>query len=212
MFDYDQGLDGFLEFIQKLQLTGKFTDGKGGEEQLKNVRLVRAPGIALKADVQDKAVSAGGTVTYPVTAGNCTDVPQDVRLSFAKYGWETMAAAVAPAKLELAPGASAKCEVTVRLPANGLAPGGHETQTLLATGGDGAAPAKLNFVTACDVLRPSILHTPQGWEAVREKVNRYVWAEREADKYVQTAEGWQVPPAATPEQWTGSPQHHAYVV
>ncbi len=211
MFDYNQSQGAFLEFIQKLQLTGKFADGKGGEVQLKNVRLVRAPGMALEADVRGKSVGLGETATYPVTVGNCTDVPQEVELSIVKCGWETMAASVTPAQLKLTPGASVTCEVSVRLPVQGIAPGGHETQTLLATSSDGAAPAKLNFITACDVQRPSILHTPQGWAAVRDNVKHHDWAKKAEEKNVATAKGWQVPQAATPEQWPHSPQHHAYV-
>ncbi|HZI31944.1 MAG TPA: hypothetical protein VFF11_06365, partial [Candidatus Binatia bacterium] len=199
------------EFIQQMQLSGKFADGKGGEVQLKNVRLVRAPGIALEADVRGKSVEPGETAMYPVTVGNCSDVPQDVTLSFVKYGWETMSASVSPAEIKLAPGASAVCEVTVQLPEKGIAPGGHETQTLLATGSDEAAPAKVNFITACDVQRPGIQHTARGWAAVREKVKHYDWAKKEEEKYAKTAEDWQVPQAATPEQWTYGMQHHAYV-
>ena len=211
MFDYDKSQGAFLEFIQRLQFAGKFTDGKDGDVRLKDVRLVRAPGIALDADIQGKAAPQGGTATYPVTVGNCSDTPQEVKLSFVKYGWEAMFSSVEPAEFKLAPRASATCYVSVRLPTNSISPGGHETQTLLAVGSDRVAPAKLNFVTACDVSRPGILHTPQGWAAVRGKVKHYDWARTEEANYVETAEDWPVPQAATPAQWSHSPQHHAYV-
>jgi hypothetical protein len=211
-FDFDKGKRAFLEFIQKLRLTGKMAGGKNGGVQLKNVRLIRAPSIALEAEARGKAVPAGETATYQVTVGNCTDHPQDVKLQFEKYGWEVMTATVKPSELKLAPGAAATCEVSVRLPENGIAPGGHETQTLLATGGgDGTPPAKLKFITACDVTRPSILHTAEGWAQVRQNARDYSWAKAQAGNYVKAAEAWHVPEAATPEQWAHDPQGHPYV-
>ncbi len=211
-FDYDQSQSAFLEFIQALRLNGKFADGKNGKVSLKDVRLVRAPGIALDAIVQGKSVPAGAIANYEVVVGNCTDVPQTIALHFEKYGWETMAVSVAPSELTVSPGATAKCIVSVRVPQSGVPPGGHEIQTLLATGiSDGAPFATLQFITACDVSRPCILLTPQGWEAVREKVKHYAWAKTQAGQYVAAADAWQVPEAATPEQRAHDPQGHPYV-
>lgn len=212
LFDYDKSLSAFLEFVQKLELTGKFADGKRGEVELKDVRLVRAQSLALEAVVRGMSVPVGGTAKYDVTVGNCTEAAQNVTLSFEKYGWEVMTASVEPSQFILAPGATAECTVSVSLPADGVPPGGHETQTLLASGnGPGASPAKLEFITARDVPRPSILLTAQGWNEVREKAKRYDWARAQAEEYVKAAEDWRVPEAATPEQRAHDPQGHAYV-
>lgn len=211
-FDYDKARSAFLEFIQQVELTGKFTDGKSGEVKLKDVRLVRAPTIALDAAVTGKAVADGGTAGYEVTVGNCTDGPRDVLLHFERYGWETMTAFVEPSRLTLAPGATATCQVTVQLPEGRIPPGGHETQTLLATAnGNGSACAKLDLITARNVARPGILLTPRGWDAVRQKAERYDWAKSQAREDIAAAEDWQVPEAATPEQRARDPQGHPYV-
>jgi hypothetical protein len=210
LFDFDKGRCAFLEFIQKLQLAGKFADGKTGQVNLKDIRLVRASAIALNAAVQGKSVPAGGTANYEVTVGNCTEVPQNVTLNFEKYGWEALAASVEPAYLELAPGATANVEVSVRVPENGIPPGGHETQTLLAAAG-GVPLQKLEFITARDVPRPGILLTPKGWDDVREKVKNYDWAKAQELDYIKSADAWQVPEAATPEQRAHDPQGHPYV-
>ncbi|HEY1661671.1 MAG TPA: hypothetical protein VGI03_04570 [Verrucomicrobiae bacterium] len=210
-FDYDKSQGAFLEFIQALRLSGKFAAGGNGEVKLKDVRLVSAPGIALSAMVQGISVPAGGTASYEMIVGNCTDVPQTVALHFDKYGWETMTPSVTPSDLTLSPGAMAKCMVSVHVPKSGVPPGGHETQTLLATGSDDLPPAKLEFITARDVSRPSILLTSQGWDDVREKAKHYGWAKEEADQYVEAAESWQVPEVATPEQRAHDPQGHPYV-
>lgn len=207
-FDYDKSCGAFLHFIQRLRLNGRFANGlAGGEVGLKDVRLVRAPGIALDTAVRGKAASPGGAVRYNVTVGNCTDTRQQVRLQFRKYGWEAMPASVEPSALELAPGATAQCKVTVEVPKN-TPTGGHETQTLLAIGNDGNSE-KLKFITACDVPHPFLLHTAEGWAKVRTNVVKYAWAKQDAEGYIRTAEDWQVPEAARPPHNISS--GHKYV-
>jgi hypothetical protein len=194
IFDFEKGRSAFLQFISEFRLAGKFADGKGGAVKLRNVRLVRALGISLAAEIRGKSVQPGKTATYDVTVGNCTDSPQDVALSFEKFGWEAMAASVEPSHLKLAPRESAAVIVSVRLPKSGIPPGGHEQQQLLAA--SGLAPQQIEFITARDVAHPSIQLTPTGWEEVREKVKKYDWARREQERYVRAAETWGVPLAA----------------
>jgi hypothetical protein len=194
-FDFEKGCPAFLQFISELRLSGKFADGTNGAIQFKNPRLVRAPGIALGADVRGKSVLAGESATYDVTVANCTDSPREVTFSFEKYGWEVMSSSVEPAHLTLAPGATTRVTVSVRVPNNGIPPGGHERQQLFAVAGD-LPLERLEFITACDVIRPSIQLTPSGWDEVRDKVKKYDWAKREQESYVRTAETWQVPLAA----------------
>src|ERR1035437_8204746 len=213
VFDYNKGQGSFLKFIQALRLKANAADGKpgGSEVRLKNIRLTRAASIALETPVRGKAVRAGGTASYEVMVGNCTDAPQEVNLSFEKYGWETMAAAIAPARLKLAPGASAACVVTVRVPEDGIPAGGHERQKLVALAGDSPV-AELELITARDVPRPSIQHTVQGWNEVREKVKKYDWAKKSQEEdYVKPAGLWVVPEVATPEQRAHGPEQHPYV-
>jgi hypothetical protein len=56
-----------------------------------------------------------------------------------------------------------------------------------------------------------VLHTPEGWRAVREKVKKCDWAREAQANYVKTAEEWQVPEASTPEQRARGPENHPYV-
>ncbi len=193
-FDLNEGQKALLWFVREVRLAGEFADGKSGEIQLRNVRLTRAPGISLDTPLRGKAAQAGKTVSYEVTVGNCTNLPQQVGLSFEKKGWEVMEAAVEPARLNLAPGGTAHCTVSVTVPER-VGAGGHERQKLIATGQGGAAPpGVLELVTARDVPRPFILHTAKGWDDVREKVKRYGWAKKSQDEeYVKAAEGWKVP-------------------
>lgn len=212
VFDFKKSQGGGLEFVQTLQLSAKFVDGKEGELKLKNIRLVRAPVIALDAPACGKAAPAGTTVHYVVTVTNCTDRPQTVKLLLEKYGFEAMPVSVEPEQLPLAPGAFTKVMVSVTIPKEGIPPGGHESQKLIAVGnGDGAALAKLELVTACDVPRPSIQMTAQGWAEVRDKVKHYEWAKRAQDDFIKAADAWQVPQVATPEEKAKNSEGHIYV-
>jgi len=212
LFDFDKTQIAFLQFIQKLRLTGIFTDGKpDGDVQLKNIRLTMAPVIALKAEVLGRAVQAGGTAHYEVTVGNCTDSAQEVVLSIRKDIWGTMITAVEPAQVRLAPGATTSCMVSVQVPQGGVPPGGHESQELVASGNGGTPLAKLSFITARDVPRPSILHTPEGWANVRTNVAKYDWARKAQDDYVKAADQWRVPDAAVPPDNFSAAEKHAFV-
>jgi hypothetical protein len=203
-FDFNKGQPGFLHYIRGLQFAGKFTDGASGVVKLKNVRLIRARDIALDAPVRGKAVVAGGTTRYEVTVSNCTESPQVVKLGFEKYGWEAFPAMVEPAQLTLAPGATGTCVVSVNVPA-GVPAGGHERQKLTA------GSTTLELITACDVPRPHILMTRQGWDEIRAKVQKYDWAREGQAEYVKTADEWKVPEVATPEQRAKAPENHPYV-
>jgi hypothetical protein len=190
-----------LGFIQRLSLSAP------AEVQLRDVRLTRAPALDLSADVCGRAVAAGGEARYDVTVTNCTDEPQDVMLAFENVGWQAMTAVVDPPRVSLPAGATANCTVTVHVPTDVVPPGGHETQTLLASAGV-AVPARLPLVTARDVDGPSILHTAAEWDAVRANVRQYDWARAGQADIVRDADRWTVPQAAVPpHNWSEAEQH-----
>jgi hypothetical protein len=162
------------------------------------VRVVKAPVVSLESEVCGKSTAQNGSVEYAVTVGNCTDTKQSVVLSFVKYGWEEMTAAVEPAALSLAPGETRGVKVRVAI-SDRVPPGGHETQVLQAIGnGDAAEAAQLKFITTSEVPHPFILHTPERWREVREKAAKYPWARERADEIIKTATEWQVPQIADP--------------
>jgi hypothetical protein len=214
-FDYKKGQPAFLHFIQQLQIEINPVGGKQAPASvgIRSIKLVKADSISLESAIQGKAVEAGGVASYEVRVGNCTESPKQVRLDFEHYGWDVMTASVAPRELTLAPGATALCKVSVSVPNEGVPPGGHETQKLIAlSAGAGNPISRLDLVTARDVPRPSILHTVQGWDEVREKVKNYDWAKKsQEENYVKLAETWQVPEAATPEGRAHGPEGHPYI-
>jgi hypothetical protein len=137
-------------------------------------------------------------VEYDVTVGNCAAAKQSVTLSLVKHGWEEMVSSVEPDSFSLAPGETRAVKVRVKI-SDRVPPGGHEEQVLQATAnGDAANAAQLKFITTSEVPHPFLVHTPERWREVREKIAKYPWARERADEIIKTASDWQVPPIADP--------------
>ena len=197
-FDFEQANYSFLKFVKEFSVAGKLTNGAPAKFELRNVRVVKAPVVALEAEIRGKWAPQNDGVEYDVAVGNCTDVRQSVTLSFVKYGWEEMTAGVEPTALQLAPGETRSVKVRIAI-SDRVPPGGHETQVLQAiANGDAANAAQLKFFTTSEVPHPFILHTPERWQAVREKTANYPWAKERADEIIKTATEWRVPPIADP--------------
>jgi hypothetical protein len=188
-----------LEFVQRLTLSGPGV-------RVREVRLTRGSGLALDADVRGASVDAGGTARYAVTVFNCTDDPQAVTLAPEHVGWQSMAVTVDPPSLVLAAGAAGECHVSVQVPIDGVPPGGHEAQTLVATAA--SASAELPLVTARQLPHPYLVHTAPEWESIRGNVKRYAWAAAGQAEYVRAAERWTVPqPLLPPDNYSATERH-----
>jgi hypothetical protein len=198
-FSFEQARYSLLKFIQEIRIAVRVADGsKGGTLTLRRARIIRAPGVALDTEVRGKSAASPGFVEYPVQVTNCTSQPQSVTLSFELHGWQAMAATVEPAAMQLAPGQTQTCQVRVKIPGN-VPPGGHEKQLLLAVpNGDAAKASRLSLVTAAELPHPYILHTPERWREVKEKVARHPWAKAAQDDLVKIADDWKVPEIAKP--------------
>ena len=196
-FQFDQAGYAFLKDVKEFALSASFTDGEPGEKlRLRNVQVIAAPAVSLASEIRGAAAPKGGTVTYAVQVGNCTDTPQSVALNFVHYGWEVMDATVAPANLRLAPGESRAVTVQVKV-SERVTAGGHEEQVLQAiANGEAATASRLRFITTSELPHPYILHTAAGWQEVREHVARYVWATDSQADIVKRAAAWRVPEVA----------------
>jgi hypothetical protein len=198
-FQFDQAGFAFLKFVKEFKLDAKFTDGRPVEKiQLRNVRVIKAPAVALECDVRGKAAPQNGVVEYAVSVGNCTDAPQSVTLNLVRYGWEEMVSSVEPGSLRLAPGERRTVKLTVKI-SDRVPPGGHETQVLQAiANGDAATATQLKFITTSELPHPYIFHTAARWQEVREKVAKYDWAQAAQADFVKRADTWKVPAIADP--------------
>src|SRR5450756_545605 len=123
-FDFEQANYGFLKFVKEVTVAAR-ADGQPVKFQLRNVRVIKAPVVALEAGVRGKSTPQNGSVEYEVAVGNCSTEKQSVTLSFVKYGWAEMTAGVVPDSLQLAPGESRTVAVHVNV-SDRVPPGGHE--------------------------------------------------------------------------------------
>lgn len=198
-FQFDQAGFAFLKSVKEFKIAARFTDGSPvGKFQVRNVRVIKAPAVALECDVRGKAAPQNGVVEYEVRVGNCTDTPQPVTLKFVRYGWEEMVSTIEPGSLQLAPGGSRTVKLTVKI-SDRVPPGGHEEQVLQAiANGDAATATRLKFITTSEVPHPYILHTAARWQEVRDKVAKYDWAKDALADIVKKAGAWQVPEVAKP--------------
>ena len=188
-----------MRFGKGCTIAAHFPGGAAaGSIQLRDMRMVRAPAVALQCEVRGKAATQNATVSYEVEVSNCTDEPQAVALSFIRYGWETMDATVEPAALRLAAGETQTVMVRVKV-SDRVPPGGHERQILQAIpNGNAALSRQISFITTRELTHPYILHTAARWQEVRDKVQRYPWAKAGQNAYLRLAEKWIVPEVAKP--------------
>ncbi|MNB76896.1 Heparinase II/III-like protein [compost metagenome] len=193
-FNDVKALSGKWKFVRSVTLTASW-NGSGAEAavMVKRIQLIRRPAVYVSTPVYSKAVPAGGTAAYTLTILNCTGDVQPVMLSCEKYGWEAMDVHIEPELCVLQPGKSGKVTVYVHVPEQ-IAPGGHEELKLTAVpGGRGDQAETLTLTTLCELPRPFIKHTEEGWDEVRENIRKHGWMRELMNKvYEQRAEQWEL--------------------
>ncbi|WP_372772887.1 hypothetical protein [Mangrovibacterium sp.] len=192
LFDLTEGQKGeTLQAVKKLVIT--VDSPQNPTIPIRNVQVTKGELIYVDAPIKGKSVGGGGKVEYEVEVGNTSSEEQYVQFSFSKYGWESMEAVVEPVGVELMPNQIKKCKVIVDVPAK-LPEGVREKQVLKAIpNGKGSAAATLQFTTAVKVPFPNIFFTPDEWQKVRDKIEKYKWAKEQALEYDQRAQRWLVP-------------------
>jgi hypothetical protein len=197
-FDTPEANTAYLKYVKEFRVAAKWSDGTPANLRLRNVCVIKAPQVALAAEVCGRPATPEQPAEYEVTVGNCTGEAQSVVLAMARYGWEEMAASVEPAALRLAPGESRTVKVRVTV-SDRIPPGGHEQQVLQAIGnGNAAGAATLKFITTRELPHPYVLHTPARWREVRAKAAGYDWARAAQANIARKAAAWQVPEVAQP--------------
>ena len=68
--------------------------------------------------------------------------------------------------------------VTDRVP-----PGGRERQKIVALA-NGQLGGEIEFITARRLPHPYLVHTPERWQAVRDKIRDHEWAKKAAQHYL----------------------------
>lgn len=180
-----------LESVKTFSLAGSFADGSEGVIKLRNLKLVKADSLHMQSEIRSASGKGGEQVVYELRVENCSEQAQSVTLSRSVRGREVMDTGIVPSSFVLQPGEVRLCEVTVTV-SERVAPGGRETQTLLATA-NGKAAGQIEYITAAHLPHPYLIHDQEGWDAVREKAETVAWAKKEAAKYIEKADAWQAP-------------------
>ncbi len=179
--------------MYKLKTLELKVDGSGGELFIGNVRLLKGYKFAADTEHWSKPAFPGETAVYDLEITNTSKNRESYNLSSIRRNWEAMTATVEPAALDLNPGESAKVKVAVTVPAR-IPPGGHEKQFIrINVDGDPGAARTLEFITFAKLSSPFIIHDTKGWAEVREKAAKYDWAKKALNKYLKSADNWQVP-------------------
>lgn len=191
LFDVDKGQKMATLFAVKYFLLTVDSDDNANY-QIRNVNLTKGKTVFLDAEIQGKSSKSGTIVKYEFEVGNTTSKPQGIQLLLESVGWESMHASIKPSSLKLSPGEIQKCVLTVDIPSH-LPNGIREKQVVKAiANGSGASASSLEFTTAVSVPFPNIIFTEQGWQNVREKAEKYEWAQKGLEDYIRKAERWKV--------------------
>jgi hypothetical protein len=92
-----------------------------------------------------------------------------------------MTAVITPDRLTLTPGETKSCTVAVNV-TDRVPPGGRERQRIIALA-NGSGGGEIELITGRKLAHPYLVHTPERWEAIRQKVNKYDWAIESLKRY-----------------------------
>lgn len=161
--------------------------------EVKNLRAVRGSAVAVFAPVLSKPAAPGEMISYEVNIANCLDRKQAVSFCIEKAGWEILSPRVEPEELMLEPFEEKSVRVSVVM-SDKVVEGGFEKHILdIIPNGDGTNSQKMELYSVRRMKHPYIANTEQGWQEVKEKIEKYEWAEKIAELYISRAEQWQVP-------------------
>lgn len=193
-FDYPGAMGAFWKFIHQVSLCAKYPDGSGaGAIRISDLRFSRGALLKLSAPVRSKPAMPGQAAEYTLRVENLSDNPLQVKFFPEYYGWEALCPDLSETDLNLKPQASR--EVSVRVLMNDrVAPGGRETHTITAVAeGRGDLAQSVKLTTVRYLAHPYLLHTEDGWNEVKAKIEKYEWAAEALEKYVRAASAWRVP-------------------
>ena len=179
--------------IQTVELDGQFHDAQPGEVRLTQVRVVQAPTTKLYSGVRSRVGEQDESIEYSLNVMNCSDREQSVVLLHHPYSKHVMTAEITPNQMMLKPGETKTCSVTVAV-SDRIPPGGRERQKIVAIA-NGSLGDELEFITGRKLEHPYLVHTPDRWQQIREKIGKSEWAAEAAKHYTD-----HVPDGNRPDQ------------
>lgn len=162
-------------------------------KEVYNLKAIRANKIAAYCDIMSKPAKNGEKVTYDIEIANCSEETQAVSLKFKRKGWETLESQLIPNNIVLDSMQIKHCKLEVTMNERVVA-GGFEKQMIsIVPNGDDSNAVELEFYTVQYLPHPYIIHTEDGWQEVIEKAQKYDWAKKLKERYIKTADEWEIP-------------------
>lgn len=160
---------------------------------VKNLKAVKGNGVYADAHVKSKAAEPGENISYELRIVNCLDKKQAITFNVEKTGWEVLSPVIDPEEIILEPFEEKICHVNVAM-SERIVEGGFEKQRIhVLPNGDGSKGQVLEFYSVRHMKHPYIANTEDGWNEVKDKIEKHEWARKIADLYISRAEEWQVP-------------------
>ena len=168
--------------ITSLTISGKTPAGEKQSFVLPRVRVISAPALKLYSSARSRTAGENGSVEYQLRVMNCSPQTQSVNLTHHPYSKHVMSATVSPHRFDLKPGETKLAKVTVNI-TDRVPPGGRERQKITSLA-NGRLGGEIEFITGRKLPHPYLVHTPERWQAVRDKIDNYPWAKDAAQRYL----------------------------
>ncbi|MDG2383021.1 MAG: hypothetical protein P8N76_15240 [Pirellulaceae bacterium] len=182
-FDHHHSYSDTFEKVHKVILRGHFADGESGNLTFRRIRLTHANKLKLYTSIRSKSGERNGQVKFLLNVMNCSDSKQSVSLTHSRYSKHVMTGRVEPPYLELNAGETKSCNFIVNV-TDRVPPGGRERQQIVALA-NGSLGGNIEFITACHLPHPYLVHTPARWQQIRRKIQKYPWAREGLKQYTE---------------------------
>ncbi len=205
-FDVKQMADAGFRYISAIEIRGKSRgSGEEADIRLSGPEFLHKGSLAVRVDRDSRAGEAGETLRYRLEMQNESDRERAVTVTQMFYGRESMICRIGG---ETADGSAAlwhcmlpgggRLEVPVEvLIHDNIPPGGMEMQRLLICAqGEEDAGQQATLYTARRRPHPYLMHTEEGFRALRGKIGERPWAEQFEREILNPAKEWQAPEPA----------------
>lgn len=182
-----------FQFLQGQQLFwGYFTEFVFTTQAvIRDAFIVGGDPLRVACPVKSRYKKKGEIAEYQIQLENCSPQSVSVQIKQELYGWETCVASWGDPLFMLEAGEKKVIFVQVVV-GRQMVPGGRETQKLvIVPDGQYRKKQEITLITGCEVAHPHLIHTKEGWEQVRRKVEQYEWASRDFARYIEIADAWQ---------------------
>lgn len=182
-----------FDLLSSMPAKWKFMRSIEINREVINLKALKGKGVYAHAHVMSKSAEPGETIRYKLQIVNCLDKKQAITFNFEKSGYEVLSPYITTDEVILEPFEEKICYMKVQMN-DKIVEGGFEKHRInVLPNGDGSQGQMLEFYSVRHMKHPYIANTEDGWDEVKEKIEKYEWARKIADTYIERAEQWEVP-------------------